>query len=159
VAVARRSSKALRSENYFYLNLKDNTPHGQIFSIAKFEKRNGDPAHSDVVFAFINLQPDLNVATPPGNTFNLDVDADNDGTNDFGIKPDHLYNVQNLAAYTGKDPNRKRVFLWQTPQGGSDLLKNGLTVIMNPVPSTEGDWGTKPYEAQYLKLIDVTTHN
>jgi hypothetical protein len=156
VGSARGSSKALRSDNYYYLNLQDNTPHGQIFSVAKFEQRNGDPAHFDVVFCFINLQPDLTVATPPGNHFNLNIDADGDGANDFGIKADSLYNVKNIAAYTRNDANRNNVFLWQTPQRGKDLLTNGLAVIMNPVPSKGVSWGAAPYEAQYLKVFDVT---
>ena len=155
VGSARRSSKALRGDNYFYLNLQDNTPHGQIFSVAKFEQRNGDPANFDVVFCFINLQPGLTVATPPGNHFNLNVDADGDGANDFGIKAGRLYNVKNVAAYTRNDPNRNSVFVWQSPQDGRDLLTNGLVVIMNPVPSGGGSWAA-PYEAQYLKLFDVT---
>jgi hypothetical protein len=156
VGSARRSSKALRSDNYYYLNLQDNTAHGQIFSVAKFEQRNGDPAQFDVVFCFVNLQPELTVATPAGNHFNLNVDADGDGTNDFGIKANRLYNIKNIAAYTRNDAKRNQVFLWQAPQRGQDLLANGLVVIMNPVPSDGGSWATAPYEAQYLKLFDVT---
>jgi len=96
------------------------------------------------------------VATPPGNHFNLNIDADGDGANDFGIKADSLYNVKNIAAYTRNDANRNNVFLWQTPQRGKDLLTNGLAVIMNPVPSKGVSWGAAPYEAQYLKVFDVT---
>ena len=154
VGSARRSSKALRSDNYYYLNLQDNTAHGQIFSVAKFEQRNGDPANFDVVFCFVNLQPGLTVATPPGNLFNLNVDADGDGANDFGIKADRLYNVKNIAAYTRDDANRNNVFLWQQAQSGRDLLTKGLAVIMNPVPSGGASWAA-PYEAQFLKLFDV----
>ncbi len=157
VAGARRSSKALRSPNSFYLNLKDNTPHGQIFSIAKFEKLNGDPSHFDVVFAFVSLQPSAGIQSPAGNSFNLNVDQDGNGVNDFGIKPDHLYNVKNIAAFTGHDPGRRDALLWSTPRRGSDLLNNGLAVILNAVPSDAASWQTKPYEAQYLKLVDVTT--
>jgi glycosidase len=156
VGSARRASKALRSDNYHYLNLQDGTPHGQIFSVAKFEERHGDPAHFDVVFCFINLQPGLTVVTPPGNHFNLNVSANGHGMNDFGIKADRLYNVKNIAAYTLNDPSRSNVFLWETPQRGQDLLTNGLTVIMNPAPSNDGSWSSAPYEAQYLKIYDVT---
>ncbi len=32
----------------------------------------------------------------------------------------------------------------------------GLYVSLNPVPTTNGAWATAPFEAQYLKLYDVT---
>lgn len=154
VGAARRSSNALRSQHYRYLNLQDGTPHGQIFSVAKFEQPKGGPAHSDVLFCFVNLQPSLTVATPPGNHFNLNLGIA--GANDFGIKPDRLYNVKNIAAYALDDANRGDVFLWQIPQRGQDLLTNGLAVILHPVPPNGSGWNSAPYEAQYLKLLDVT---
>jgi hypothetical protein len=156
IGSARHTSKALRSDNYFFLNLQDNTPHGQIFSVAKYEQRNGDPAQFDVVLCFISLQPGLTVATPPGNYFSLNVDADGDGRNDFGIRADRLYNVKNIGAYTLNGATRNDVFLWQSPQSGQELLTTGLAVIMHPVPSTEANWDAAPYEAQFLKIFDVT---
>ncbi|HYV37977.1 MAG TPA: hypothetical protein VE988_19990, partial [Gemmataceae bacterium] len=39
---------------------------------------------------------------------------------------------------------------------GSNLLNNGLFVLLKKVPTTDGAWATDPYEAQYLKLYDVT---
>ena len=156
IANVRRSSAALRSPNRAYLNLLNNTPHEQIFSVAKFERRNADPATSDVVFAFVSLQVGQNVQTPSGNWFNLNVDEDHDGVNDFGIKSDHLYNVKNIAAYTGHDAHRRDAWLWPSPRPGSDLLKNGIFVSLNRVPTNASDWASAPWEAQYLKLFDVT---
>jgi glycosidase len=156
IANARRSSAALRSPNRAYLNLLNNTPHEQIFSVAKFERRNADPATSDVVFAFVSLQVGQNVQTPSGNWFNVNVDEDHDGVNDFGIKPDHLYNVKNIVAYTGHDAHHRDAWLWSSPRPGSDLLKNGIFVSLNRVPTSASDWASTPWEAQYLKLFDVT---
>jgi glycosidase len=158
ICAARTSSRALLSANRFYLNLQDNTAHGQIFSIAKFERRNAGPDTSDVVFAFVNLATGAAVATPTGNFFNVNVDVDGDHVNDFGILPDHLYNVRNIAAYTGVDANRREVFLWGAGRRGSDILQNGIFVQLNRVPADEGVWATAPYEPQYLKLLDVTPH-
>ena len=156
IANARRSSAALRSPNRAYLNLLNNTPLEQIFSVAKFERRNADPATSDVVFAFVGLQVGQNVQTPSGNWFNVNIDEDHNGVNDFGIKPDHLYNVKNIAAYTGHDAHRRDAWLWPSPRPGSDLLKNGIFVSLNRVPTNASDWASAPWEAQYLKLFDVT---
>jgi glycosidase len=157
IANARKSSPALRSSNRVYLNLQNNTPDEQIFSVAKFERQNADPAASDVVFAFVNLQIGQNVQTPQGNAFNVDVDNDHDGMNDFGIKPDRLYNVKNIAAYAAVDPHRSDVWLWPSARPGSDLLKNGIFVSLNRVPADANRSGTNPWEPQYLKLYDVTT--
>jgi len=41
IGQARRFSAALRSSNRYFLNLNDNTQHAQIFSVAKFEVKNG----------------------------------------------------------------------------------------------------------------------
>jgi glycosidase len=156
IGQARQSSRALRSANRFFLNLQDNTPHGQIFSVAKFEKRNAAPDTNDVIFAFVNLSAHINVVTPPANWFNVNVDVDGNHVNDFGIQPNHLYNVKNLAAYTGRGPHRREVFLWDAGRRGSDILQKGVFVQLNRIPSDESGWDTAPYEPQYLKLFDVT---
>lgn len=158
IGKARQSSRALRSPNRVFLNLQDNTPHGQIFSVAKFERRNAAPDTGDVVFAFVNLAVGANVATPPGNWFNVNVDLDGNHVNDFGIRPDRIYNVKNVAAYTGVDPHRRDVFLWGAGRRGSDILQKGIFVQLNRVPADQAGWGTAPYEPQYLKLFDVTPH-
>jgi glycosidase len=155
IGQARRGSPALRGPGRAFLNLRDGTPHGQIFSVAKFERRNADPKSADVVVAFVNLAVDAAPSTPAGNWFDVNVDADHDGVNDLGIRPGRLYNVKNIAAYTGVDPNRRDAFLWPAGRGGSDLLTNGVFVRLNPVPSDAPGWSTVPFEVQYLKLFDV----
>jgi hypothetical protein len=157
IANARKSSPALRSPNRYFLNLQDNTPDGQIYSVAKYVTQNGDPATSDVVFAFVNLEVGQDVQTPGGNSFNVNVDVDGNGINDFGIRPDRQYNVKNIAAYTGVDPRRRDAWVWPAARLGSDLLKNGIFVRLNPVPTDANGWKTAPWEPQYLKLYDVTS--
>ena len=156
IGQARRFSSALRSSNRYFLNLNDNSPHGQIFSVAKFDNRNSGPNVSDVVLAFVNLDRNATPATFGANKFNLNIDIDTNGVNDFGIKPARQYNVKNIAAYLGTDPNRRNTFLIPGGISGSDLISQGLYVSMNRVPLTDGAWATAPYEAQYLKLYDVT---
>ena len=156
VAQARKFSAALRSSNRYFLNLNDNTQHGQIFSVAKFESKNGSPNFSDVVLAFVNLDRNANPQTVGANKFNVNIDTDANGVNDFGIKPARQYNVKNIAAYLGTDATRRDVFLIPGGILGSDLLGQGLHVAMNKVPVTDAAWASAPYEAQYLKLYDVT---
>jgi len=156
IGKARGSSAALRSTNRIFLNQNNGAANEQIFSVAKFERRNASPKAQDVVFAFVNLTVGADESTPAGANFDVDVDADNDGVNDFGILPDHQYNVKNIAAYTGVDANRRNQFLWSSPRTGADLLHNGIFVKLNRVPANQAGWTTAPYEPQYLKLFDVT---
>ena len=144
IGQARRGSPALRGPGRFFLNLKDGTPHGQIFSVGKFERLNADPKTADVVLAFVNLTVGSDAETPPGNWFNVNVDADKDGVNDFGIKPGRLYNVKNLAAYTGVDSPRRNHFLWPAGRDGADLLANGVFVRLNRVPAKSAGWTSAP---------------
>src|SRR5208282_1231978 len=84
-------------------------------------------------------------------------DISQNGTNLFDIKPGRMYNVRNLAAYEGAEPNRLIDWLWGTNGiAGSTLLANGVFVSLNPVPTTAAGWTNAPFEAQYLKLYDVT---
>jgi Alpha amylase, catalytic domain len=157
VATARHSSPALRSANRFFLDLVGGSTHPRMFAVAKFETRNGSPRSNDVVFAFANL--DRN--DDQQGSFDINQDADRNGVNDYGIDPARFYNVTNIAAYRARDPRRADAFLFRGsgPGGsirGSELLANGLFVSMKKVPATDGDWATGPYEAQYLKLHDVT---
>jgi hypothetical protein len=46
--------------------------------------------------------------------------------------------------------------LWETPKSGSELQNTGFGVVLNRVPTSDPAWDSAPYEAQYLKLIDVT---
>ena len=77
-------------------------------------------------------------------------------SNLFGLKPARLYNVKNISAYTAIDGNRRNVWQWGGGIAGSNVLANGVFVSLNPVPSTNGGWASNPFEAQYLKLYDVT---
>jgi len=149
---ARRNSPALRGSIRVYLNQTNGSTNEQIFSIAKMTRRNASPKDGEVVLAFVNVTP----RAPAEATFDVDIDADGDGVNDFGIEKGHMYNVKNIAAYTGVNAGRRDQFLWSTPISGSDLLQHGIFVRLNAVPTVETDWATAPYEPQYLKLFDVT---
>ena len=157
IAQARRFSPALRSPNRFFINQVGGSVQPKIFSVAKFENINASPANSDVVFAFANLdRGDANSPTvnQQGN-FNIAQDVDGNGVNDYGIKHGRTYDFKNIAAYLGVNGSRRDVFL--NRKTGTQLLNDGLFVAMNKVPTTDGAWATNPYEAQYLKLYDVTS--
>lgn len=151
---ARAASPALRSSNRYYLNQTGSgAPQPEIFSIAKYATPNGAPNFSDVVFAFTPL--DRN--NPQSGTFNVNITQN--GSNLFGIQPGRLYNVKNLSAYTAIDPARRNDWLWNGGSGGiagSNILANGIYVSLNPVPSSDAAWAAAPFEAQDLKLYDVT---
>jgi len=147
---ARNFSPALRSSSRYFLDQTGGGAATSIFSVAKYVTTNGAPNFNDVVFAFTTL--DRNNAQ--AGTFNVNITQN--GGNLFGIKPDRSYNVKNIAAYTGIDGNRRNVWLWSGGKAGSDLLANGVYVALNPVPSSNGAWSSNPFEAQYLKLYDVT---
>jgi hypothetical protein len=147
----RAFSPALRSSNRYYLNQTDGTLQNEIFSVAKYETANASPGVSDVVFGFVNL--DRN--DPQAGNFNVNI-AQN-GSNLFGITSGRTYNVKNIAAYLGgADQTRRNTFLIPGNVTGDNLLANGLYVALNPVPATDSGWSTAPFEAQYLKLYDVT---
>jgi glycosidase len=157
IGVARLFSPALRSSNRFFLNQIGGSVQQQIFSVAKYQTRNASPATSDVVFGFVNINRNADQA---GN-FNINQDVDGDGVNDYGIKPNRTYDFKNLAAYLGSDPNRRNYFL--NRKTGQQLLSDGLFVALNRVPTQDFSvdpsapaWNQRPYEAQYLKLYDVT---
>lgn len=163
IGQARIFSRALRSSNRYYLDQTGGAgTHGKIFSVAKYENKNASPAVSDVVFAFANSDRDYSGF---GN-FDVNQDTDNNGVNDYGIKPGRLYNTKNIAAYTAIRSNRRDIWQWRAapyaetdppaPRTGSDILTNGIYVYMNRVPTSDPAWSSAPYEAQYLKLYDVT---
>jgi len=151
---ARQFSPALRSSNRYYLNQTGSeTPQNSIFSVAKYQAANASPNFSDVVFAFTTLD-----RNHPQTGF-FDVNITQNGANLFGIQPSRLYNVKNISAYTAIDPNRRNYWLWNGGSGGiagSNILANGIYVLLNPVPTDNPGWTTAPFEAQYLKLYDVT---
>ena len=146
---ARQASPALRSANRCFLS--PTTVQTNIYAVAKFAVTNASPNFSDVVFAFVNL--DLT----KGHQAYFDVNITANGSNLFGIKPGRIYNIKNLAAFRGADSNRANVWLWGADGiAGSNLLANGVSVSLNAVPTSNDGWTNAPYEAQYLKLYDVT---
>jgi len=149
VGMARQSSPALQSANRVFLSPTGSQP--DLYAVAKFTTTNGPPNFNDVVFAFVNLD----VTNGHSADFSLNVVAN--GTNLFGIAPGRWYNAKNIAAYVGADPNRRSYWLWGASGiAGSNLLANGVSVSLNPVPATSAGWTNSPFEAQYQKLYDVT---
>ena len=156
VGQARQFSSALRASNRYYLNrLSDGLPRNEIWSVAKYETPNVSPGLQDVVFAFANLR------TENGNSDTFSVNITQNSANLFGIKAARTYNVRNIAAHIGPaaqgfDQTRRNQWLWGGGRTGSDVLGNGVFVSLNGVPASDSAWQTNPYEAQYLKLYDVT---
>jgi len=151
--LARESSPALRSSSRWFLNpVGSNNPDQNIFAVAKYEEANASPATKDVVFGFVNLDR----TTARQNTFGIPSEL---GTL-LGIKANRTYNVRNIAAYLGPNgeySTRRDSLLWETAgRTGASILADGIFIGMKSVPSTDGVWRTAPFEAQYLKLYDVT---
>jgi len=153
IGQARQFSPALRSSNRWFLNRHaDNNPNQEIFAVAKYEAPNVSAAFQDVVLGFTNL------------------DRDNARSDTFGIPPaladlmgladGRSYNVRNLAAYLGRNnehPDRRDTWLWGTNGlTRGQLTGDGVFVALNPVPVTDAAWSTNPYEAQFLKIYDIT---
>ena len=152
VSHARADSSALRSKWRAFLGLRGGAAANNIFAVGKTAQPGGDPATTDVVFAFVNLDPGSASASPAGNGF--DVDVSFGGTNMFGIRGDHRYQVVNIAAV---DASRRLVCLWRAGGvPGAELLHSGIAVSLDRLPASESGWAEAPYEAQYLKLIDLT---
>ncbi len=151
IGAARSTSPALQSSNRYYLSAVDNSTPASIFGVSKFASPNVSPNLTDVVFAFVNL------TTTGSQTATFGVNIAQNGSNLFGIDPSRTYNVKNIAADLQFDHTRGNAWLWG-PAGriGSDVLANGIYVKLNPVPTMVSDWAAAPYEAQYLKLYDVT---
>jgi len=149
VGQARQSSPALRCANRQFLSPTASQPN--IFAVAKYEMSNASPNFYDVVFAFVNLE----LTNGEQGYFNVNITQN--GSNLFGISPGRMYNVKNLAAYLGADPNRRNDWLWASNGiTGAALLANGVFASLNPVPTNNVGWTNAPFEAQYLKLSDVT---
>jgi hypothetical protein len=78
----------------------------------------------------------------------------------LGIKSGRNYNVRNIAAYLGPNneyPDRRDKFLWgNNGLSGANILSGGIYVSLPSIPATDSAWGSAPFEAQYLKLYDVT---
>ncbi|HAQ57595.1 MAG TPA: hypothetical protein DCR32_01035 [Opitutae bacterium] len=158
IQTARRNSPALRSSNRWFLD--GDGFNNQIFAAAKYETANNSPATSDVVLAFSNL------------------DRNNDQSDNFklptgltpllGLEDGRSYNVKNIAAYNTQDSSRRDVWLWPSNYTKTQIESNGFFVGLKKVPSVADDlgtpsfnealdaWASAPYEAQYLKVYDVT---
>jgi hypothetical protein len=157
---ARQFSRALRSSNRYYLNQVGGGVQQSIFSVAKYETPNGSPASSDVVFGFMSLDRNNDQQG------NFDVNITQNSSNLFGIKTGRNYNIKNVAAYLGAHDYRRNIWQWRVdpanelsasaPKIGSEILNNGIFVGMKKVPTNDAGWTTAPFEAQYLKLYDVT---
>lgn len=150
---ARINSPALQSANRYYLNNTAGNVSPNIWAVAKYQTANAYPNTADVVFAFVNLLPvsDSNSQT---DTFNVNITQN--GSNLFGIDPARTYNVKNISA-DNKYSSRSTEFLWGAGITGANVLANGVYVGLNGVPQTDpAGWESAPYEAQYLKLYDVT---
>ena len=150
---AREFSPALRSSSRWFLNPNGSTTADpNIFAVAKYEEANASPATKDVVFGFVNLDR----TTARQNTFAIPSGL---GTL-LGIKSGRTYNVRNIAAYLGPNSeyaDRRDKFLWgNNGLSGADILSRGIEVSLPSVPATNPPWESAPFEAQYLKLYDVT---
>ena len=151
IGQARAGSPALQSSNRYYLNDTSGNIPANIFGVAKYVTPNASPSTSDVVLAFVNLDRNNSQIS----TFNVNITQN--GSNLFGFDPSRTYNVKNIAADTAHVAGRNNVFLWSSGgRTGSDILSNGVYVALNPVPTGTAGWGTAPYEAQYLRVYDVT---
>ncbi len=157
IQAARAASPALRGPNRWFLDGDGN--NAQIFAAAKYQEAGVSPAMQDVVLAFANIdrsntQSD-NFKIPSGLATNL------------GLKDGRTYNVRNLAAYLNSSigmTGRRDVWLWPgSGYTGAQLKSNGFFLSLNKVPTMDTSanaadpaWNQKPYEAQYLKVYDVT---
>jgi predicted RNA-binding protein with TRAM domain len=156
INAARAFSPALRSSNRWFID--GNGFNNQLYGVAKYTNPNAALATQDVVFAFANLdrlndQSDTYVI--PSALADL-----------IGLQDGRTYNVKNIAAYLNDSigmTGRRDQWLWGSGISGSDLKSGGFFVGLNKVPTlttsanpTDPAWNQKPYEAQYLKVYDIT---
>jgi hypothetical protein len=149
MGAARNFSPALRSSNRWFLDGDGDNPN--IHAVAKYQSPGAGPAVQDVVLAFANL------------------DRDNDQSDNFkipaalagqiGLQDGRTYNVKNIAAYENDSigmGDRRDAWLWGGGYTGDQLKNGGFLVNLRDVPVLNSDWAGEPFEAQYLKLYDVT---
>jgi hypothetical protein len=144
---ARSQSPALRSPQRWFLDAT--TPTNQIFAVAKYEQSGLSPTRQDVVLAFASLDrnneqwANYKIPTGLGQILNL--------------SDTRVYNVKNIAAYTKQNSARNSTFIWRSEgYSGLQLKTEGVWIGLKPVPTNVATWTTAPFEAQYLKLYDVT---
>jgi len=152
ISQAREFSAALRSTNRWFINRKaDGQPKNEIFSVVKYTESNTPLPFQDVVIAFTNLDRNNTQA----DTFDIPSTL----ADLMGLADGRQYNVKNIAAYEGRNGEhvgRRDAWLWPGGASRGDILTNGVFVSMNPVPAADAAWATTPYEAQFLKVYDVT---
>jgi hypothetical protein len=149
---ARSASPALRSSNRWFLNPRgSNNPDPDIFAVAKYTSGNAPLAQQDVVLAFTSLDRSNVQANVFGVTSELaDI---------LGLQNGRVYNARNIAAYAGQGGEqaaRREQWLWGGGFTRGQMLANGVYVSLNPVPAANATWASAPYEAQFLKVYDVT---
>lgn len=144
--MARALSPALRSSNRWFLDGEGS--NSRIHAVAKYETAGLNPATQDVVLAFANLDRD----NDQGDRFRIPPTL----ADLLGLQDGRIYNVRNLAAYTEQQANRRDLWLWDGGISGADLESAGFGVELVSVPTTDDGWNDEPFEAQYLKLHDVT---
>lgn len=152
IGQARASSPALRSSNRWFLNPRNSSsPDPEIFAVAKYTSGNTPLAQQDVVLAFTSLDR-TNVQA---NTFGLSSEL----ADILGLQSGRVYNARNIAAYAGlgnEQSSRRQQWLWGSGFTRSQMLADGIFVSLNPVPTSSETWSQAPYEAQFLKVYDVT---
>lgn len=139
---ARENSPALRSQQNYFLSRTDTDGWDpDIFAVAKFQQAGAPVSTQDVVFAFVNNNFRANQSR--AGSFKLNAPTGS-GANWFGIQPDHLYNVVDIAS---ANPT---AYLWGSGILGSELIANGIYVGFQPDATFDGG------QAQYIRLIDMT---
>jgi Bacterial TSP3 repeat len=156
MGTARGASKALRSSNRWFLDGDGN--NAKIHAVAKYEASGSSPAFQDVVLAFANL--DRNAVQ--SDNFKIP----NALATHLGLQDSRTYNVKNIAAYENAGigmGERRNNWLWGAGYTGAQLKSAGFFLSLNRVPtmntsanSSDAAWNQRPFEAQYLKLHDVT---
>jgi hypothetical protein len=156
IGQARQFSRALRSSNRWFLD--GDGYNSKLFAVAKYEQAGISPVAQDVVLAFSNLDRNTNQSDnfkiPSGLAANL------------GLKDARKYNVKNIAAYLNPlngMTGRRDAWLWGSGYTGSQLQSSGFFLSLNKVPTMDASanasdpaWNQRPFEAQYLKVYDVT---
>lgn len=162
VNAAREFSPALRSSNRWFLYGDGNNT--EIYGVAKYTEENAPLPQQDVVLAFANV----NVNGSPSDNFKIPEGL----FTRLGMQDGRTYNVKNIAAYLNEGigmGGRRDRWLWGSGITGASLKSGGFFVGLNRVPNVTGGvtadppetttaaaWNQNPYEAQYLKVYDVT---
>lgn len=157
IGAARQFSPSLRSSNRWFLSGDGANP--KIHAVAKYQSPGASPGVSDVVIAFANLDRSNNQQDNyriPGSLAPL-----------IGLQDSRQYNVRNIAAYENPSlgmTGRRDAWIWpDAGYSGAQLKNNGFLVALKKVPTVGSSanpadpaWNQQPFEAQYLKLYDVT---